>query len=146
MLLSASDRIRLKAATPAIRNFKERALSGALNELNDVFRNYPQWQLEKWEVFRAWYKELIDHALENPEIYNLSMKDGSDYSKEKDPLYDPDAPDWELFDRNRYSDEEDDEEDDDDYDDDTPKGKTEAKDALMVGIGFGLANCIINGK
>lgn len=112
-----------------------------LKELNDIFRNYPQWELEKWEVFRAWYKNLIDHALENPEIYNLAMKDGSDYNKEKDPLYDPDAPDWEQFDRKRYYDD-----DDEEDDNDTPNLKKAAKDGFMMGIGFGLANTIINGK
>lgn len=117
---------------------------GALNEFNDIFRNYPQWELENWEVFRAWYKNLIDHALENPEIYNLTMKDGSEYSKETDPLYDHDAPDWEQFDRKRYYDDDDD--DDDDDNNDTPDLKKAAKDGFMMGIGFGLANTIINGK
>ena len=116
-----------------------------LKELNDIFRNYPQWELEKWEVFRAWYKDLIDHALENPEIYNLAMKDGSDYNKEQDPLYDPDAPDWKQFDRKRYYDDDDDDDDDDDNND-TPNLKKAAKDGFMMGIGFGLANTILNGN
>ncbi len=134
-----------------------RGVVGALNEFNDIFRNYPQWELAKWEVFRAWYKDLIDHALEKPEIYNLSMKDGSRYEKEFDPLYDPDAPDWEQFDRPRnyddedyYYDDEDDEDDDEDDDDDfdyqdnTPDLKKAAKDGLLMGIGFGIANNILN--
>ena len=37
MRLSASDRIRLKAATPAIRNFKERALSMKMNVRNIAY-------------------------------------------------------------------------------------------------------------
>ena len=125
---------------------------GALNEFNDIFRNYPQWELQKWEVFRAWYKELIDHALEYPEIYKLSMKDGSEYDKDIDPLYDPDAPDWEQFDRPRYyydddEDEEDEDEDeDDDYKDNTPNLKKAAKDGFMMGVGFGIANFVINGN
>lgn len=118
-----------------------------LKELNDIFRNYPQWELQNWEVFKAWYKDLIDHALENPEIYNLTMKDGTEYSKETDPLYDPDAPDWKQFDRKRYYNDDDDDNDDDndDYYDDTPDLKKAANDGLMMGIGFGLAN-IINGR
>lgn len=76
-----------------------KGISGALKEFNDIFRNYPQWRLEDWVVFRAWYKALIDHALEKPEIYVMSMKDGSEYSKDIDPLYDPDAPDWEQYER-----------------------------------------------
>ncbi|MCX4289093.1 MAG: hypothetical protein OSJ46_06275 [Duncaniella sp.] len=104
-------------------------IKGALNEFNDIFRNYPQWELEKWEVFRAWYKDLIDRALENPEIYNLTMKDGSEYTKEADPLYDPDALSWEQFDRKRYYDDDDD--DDDDDNNDTPDLKKAAKDGFM---------------
>lgn len=111
-----------------------------LKELNDIFRNYPQWELENWEVFRAWYKDLIDHALENPEIYNLTNKDGSEYSKETDPLYDPDAPDWEQFDRKRYYDDDD---DSDDYNDDTPSLRKAAEEGLLMGIGFGLAKNIL---
>lgn len=115
-----------------------------LKELNDIFRNYPQWELQNWEVFKAWYKDLIDHALENPEIYNLTMKDGTEYSKETDPLYDPDAPDWEQFDRKRYYNDDDD--DNDDYYDDTPDLKKAANDGLMMGIGFGLVNIITGRK
>lgn len=122
-------------------------IKGALNEFNDIFRNYPQWEFQKWEVFRAWYKDLIDRALENPEIYNLTMKNGSEYSKESDPLYDPDAPDWEQFDRKRYYEDENDCDDEDDYNDnDTSNLKKAAKDGFIMGIGFGLANTIINGK
>lgn len=29
-------------------------IKGALNEFNDIFRNYPQWEFHKWVVFRAW--------------------------------------------------------------------------------------------
>lgn len=72
---------------------------GAIDEFNDIFRNYPQWRLHEWEVFRAWYKDLIDHALEKPGIYVMTLKDGSEYNKVIDPLYDPEAPDWKQFDR-----------------------------------------------
>ncbi len=120
-------------------------IKGALNEFNDIFRNYPQWEFQSWEVFRAWYKHLIDHALENPHIYNLKMKDGSQYSKENDPLYDPGAPEWEQFDRKRYYDDDDDE-DNDNGDNDTPNLKKAAADGFMMGVGFGIANSIINGK
>ena len=73
-------------------------IKGALKEFNDIFRNYPQWELESWDMFRAWYKDMIDHALAHPDIYRLTDKtDGSPYVKELDPLYDPDAPDWEQF-------------------------------------------------
>lgn len=113
-----------------------------LKELSDIFRNYPQWELQKWEVFRAWYKDQIDHMEKFPEIYNLTMKsDGSPYSKDKDPLYDPEAPDWALFDRVRnYEDEEDDdkEDNDDDFEDygNTDK-KIDVGSAIAFGIGLG---------
>ena len=122
-----------------------------LKELNDIFRNYPQWELDKWEVFRAWYKDFIDHALEKPEIYNLTMNGGAEYSKESDPFYDPNAPDWEQFDRPRYYYDEDDEdendEDDDNYEDDdfSDNKKDSASDWIYRGIGFGLANSILSG-
>lgn len=81
-------------------------IKGALKEFNTIFRNYPQWHLENWEVFRAWYKHQIDHMVQYPKIYVMTMKkDGSPYSKEKDDLYDPDAPDWDQFDRIHYYDE-----------------------------------------
>lgn len=125
-------------------------IKGALHEFNDIFRNYPQWELEKWEVFRAWYKQIIDHALANPEIYIMRMKDGSDYTKEQDPLYDPDAPDWEQFDRPRYYYDEEDEGDEDDYDDDFSDNSNKKDDSLSDwlyrGIGFGAANSIFSGN
>lgn len=124
----------------------QKGIKGALTEFNDIFRNYPQWEFQKWEVFRAWYRNLIDHALENPGIYNLTMKDGSEYSKEKDPLYDPDAPDWEQFGRHHYYDDDDPEDDNDEIDPPSSDNRLAeaAKDGLMMGIGFGAANSIIN--
>ena len=113
-----------------------KGIKGALKEFNEIFRNYPQWHLEDWEVFRAWYKNIIDCALANPEIYSLHSVGGAPYYKESDPLYDPNAPDWEQFDRVRnYDDEEEDDIDDDDDDDD---------DAIVVasdnGLGIGLVS------
>ena len=76
----------------------EDGIKGALKEFNDIFRNYPQWELENWDMFRAWYKDMIDYALTHPDIYTLIDKsDGGPYSKMRDPLYDPKAPDWEQF-------------------------------------------------
>ena len=76
----------------------EDGIKGALKEFNDIFRNYPQWELENWDMFRAWYKDMIDHALAHPDIYTLTDKsEGGPYSKMRDPLYDPKAPDWEQF-------------------------------------------------
>lgn len=116
-------------------------IKGALKEFNDIFRNYPQWELEKWVVFRAWYKQIVDHALANPEIYILRMKDGSDYTKEQDPLYDPDAPDWEQFDRPYCLD---DEEDDDDYTDTGNKYRKAAEEGFYTGLGLGATDNFLN--
>lgn len=113
-------------------------ISGALKEFNDIFRNYPQWRLENWEVFRAWYKDLIDRAIEKPEIYVMAMKDGSEYNKDIDPLYDPDAPDWEQYDRPRY----DDNDVGEDYDD-NPDLQNAAEEGFYTGIGLGATgNCL----
>ena len=128
----------------------EHGMVGALKEFNDIFRNYPQWDLSDWEVFRAWYKHEIDHMTQRPEIYHLTMKvDGSPYSKEADPLYDPDAPDWELFDRDRSHDFDDDDfdEEDDGYDDYGEKRESgsSAGDAFAIGIGIGAGSALCNG-
>ena len=118
-------------------------LEETLKELNDIFRNYPQWELSNWEVFRAWYKAQIDHMLEYPEIYAMTMPDGTVYTKEDDPLYDPDAPDWEQYDRPRSSDDDDDDDcDDDDYDDYGRRSRrsadTYSATAYFNGSGFGI--------
>ena len=132
----------------------EGGIKETLNQFNENFHNYPQWELHNWEVFRAWYKAQIDHMVQKPEIYGLTLKGGLPYSKEEDPLYDPNAPDWEQFDRPRYYYDEDDEdddnyddEDDDNYDDDdfSDNKKDSASDWIYRGIGFGLANSILGG-
>lgn len=112
-----------------------KGIKGALEEFNDTFRNYPQWHLQDWEVFRAWYKHEIDHMTEKPAIYQITMSDGSAYSKEKDPLYDPDAPDWEQFDREHYEDD-----DGEDNNDETPNVKKSASEGFYLGIGLGATD------
>lgn len=114
-----------------------KGIKGALDEFNDIFRNYPQWRLQDWDVFRAWYKNLIDHAIENLDIYILDMKDGSPYSKEADHLYDPNAPDWEQFDRKRYY-------DDDDYRDDRSSIREAAEEGFYTGLGLGATDNPLN--
>ena len=117
-----------------------------LKELNDIFRNYPQWELHKWEVFRAWYKAQIDHMVLHPDIYGLSLN-GEPYKKENDPLYDPSAPDWALYDRDHYYDDDDDDFDDDDDED---YGKEDKKnkfsDAFAIGMGIGIVNSLTCGS
>lgn len=114
---------------------------GAFNEFNDIFRNYPQWKLSEWEVFRAWYKNKIDHMGKYPDIYDMTMKsDGTPYDKERDSLYDPNAPDWAQFDRPHYYDDD----DADDFDEKSPDFKKAAKDGFMMGIGYGIVNDILN--
>lgn len=87
-------------------------IMGAVREFNGIFLMHPEWDLQHWEVFRAWYKDSIDHFLDNPHIYTMRMPDGLPYTKQSDPLYDPNAPDWRQFDRDHSHD------DDDDFDDD----------------------------
>ncbi len=116
----------------------EGGIRGKLEELNEIFRNYPRWELSKWVVFRAWYKDLIDHALEHPEIYNMRMKDGSEYSKEEDPLYDSDAPDWKQYDTEYYSD------DDYNYKDNNSNLRKSAEDGFYTGIGLGVSDNILD--
>lgn len=122
-------------------------LKGAIKEFNKNFRNYPQWNLEDWEVFRAWYKDTIDRALESPEIYTLHSVGGAPYYKESDPLYDPNAPDWEQFDIKRnYSEDDDDEDDDDEYDDDDFDEKDDDDEAIAFALGMGLGAGLMSGN
>lgn len=152
-----------------IRNVKDhmffimqhgRGIEGVLREFNEIFTLYPLWRLQYWVVFRSWYKAQIDHMIERPEIYGMKFKGGDPYSKEEDPLYDPDAPDWSLYEyKQNYDDKYDslnfDDHDDDDYDDDDyndydndfdnkRKLKKAAEDGLDLGIGFGIADNILN--
>lgn len=120
-----------------------------LKELNDIFRNYPQWKLQNWEVFRAWYKNQVDHMLKYPKIYNLTMKaDGTPYSKEKDSLYAPNAPDWAIYDREHYYDDD----NDDDLDEEefavygNEDKKSKVSDAFAIGIGISLVNSLTGGS
>ena len=118
-------------------------ISAALEEFNDIFRNYPQWRLQDWVVFRAWYKDLVDHALEHPDIYTLGTKDGSPYVKENDSLYDPEAPDWAQFDRKHYYDEDEDDDDDnpdDDYGIGRKKIRESASEGFWLGVGLGATD------
>lgn len=116
-----------------------------LKELNEIFRNYPQWHLEDWVVFRSWYKAQIDHMVKYPEIYGLRTKGtGEPYSADKDPLYDPEAPGWEQYDRPHYDDDDDDDDDFDDYGNNDNAGK--ASDALSVGMGIGIVNGLTGGS
>lgn len=68
-----------------------------LAEFNQIFRYYPQWNLEEWDVFRAWYKGFIDFVLSRPDLIKITKNGGQEYVKEEDSLYDPDAPDWEPY-------------------------------------------------
>lgn len=68
-----------------------------LAEFNKIFRYYPQWNLEEWDYFRAWYKDFIDFVLSRPDLITITKNGGHEYVKEEDSLYDPDAPDWEPY-------------------------------------------------
>ena len=77
--------------------------------------------------------------LKKPEIYGLRMKEtGEPYSIDKDPLYDPDAPDWEQYDRHHYYYDDGDYDDDEDYDTrNSIKKYTEDGTSLGIGLGIG---------
>ncbi len=107
-----------------------------VTELNKIFTANRKLKLTRWIVFRSWYKEQIDHMLQHPDIYHLTV-DGAPYSKEEDPLYDPTAPDWSIYDRQHYYSDEDDEEydDEDDYD---SYGDTRRRNKTTDGIAFGI--------
>ncbi len=75
-----------------------RTTQEAMDELSVYFRNYPQWPLEEWEVFRAWYKYTIDKALKFPQYPHLRWdRMDETYTTKFDGYYDPEAPDWELY-------------------------------------------------
>ena len=76
-------------------------LEHTIAELNKIFNANNDLKLNRWVVFRSWYKDQIDYMLQHPDIYNLSV-DGEPYVKEDDPLYDPVAPDWSLYGREHY--------------------------------------------
>lgn len=72
----------------------EHGINGALKEFNEIFTSRPDFELQKWEPFRAWYKNHMDFMAKYPDCYKLTFGDGRPYKKEDDPLYDSDAPDW----------------------------------------------------
>jgi len=111
-------------------------LEHCISELNEIFKANRELKLTRWIVFRAWYKAQIDHMLQHPDIYHLSV-DGNPYDKDEDPLYDPAAPDWSIYEReHNYRDDVDN--DDDDYG--NTNKRSNASDALAVGMGFGIVN------
>lgn len=125
----------------------EHGIQGALDEFNEIFRNYPDWRLQDWDAFRSWYKYTIDHALANPDTHTLSTADGSPYSTETDGMYDPEARDWAEFDPHIY--------DDIDFDyigedyelykeRQRPNLKKAAKDGFLMGVGLGIMNAILH--
>lgn len=97
-------------------------LERTIAELNEIFTANRSLKLTRWRVFRAWYKSQIDHMLQHPSIYGLTVQ-GEPYCKDDDPLYDPNAPDWSIYDSEHYYDD-----DDDDYDCDYEEGDGDCDD------------------
>ena len=118
---------------------------GALQEFNTIFRRHPEWQLTKWEVFRAWYKSEIDHMLKYPDTFKMTLDNGVPYTTAQDPLYDPEAPDWEQFDRMNYDDDETMDNLHGAADDNSTDFSEAAKKGLYTGIGFAIGNSIVGG-
>lgn len=144
----AQERIKKREKLQATMLFKMQYIHGierTIAELNEIFKANRDLKLTRWIVFRSWYKEQIDHMLQNPDIYHLSVN-GAAYCKEDDPLYDPEAPDWSIYDseRNYYDDDND---DDDDFDDFRNVDKnSKVGDALAVGMGIGIVNGLTGGS
>lgn len=137
-----TDPEKVKARMLVVMQFgHEHGIVGAFKEFNDIFRNYPQWELDLWEVFQAWYKKEIDHMLKHPDIYGVRMKaDGVPYCKDKDPLYNADANDWEQFGCNHSC------EDSADLDEcmNGKRPRISSADALAFGIGLGAGMASIS--
>ena len=113
-----------------------RSFSDAMKDIELIFRQNKHLKLHRSRVFRAWYKHEIDHMTDNPEIYSLSMTDGTPYDKERDPFYSPTAPDWAQFDRKHYADEG----GDADYRDNSRTLKKAAEEGFFTGIGLGVTD------
>ena len=74
------------------------SFNDAMKDIKRIFDENKHLKLHRCKIFRAWYKHEIDYMLEHPEIYHLSLAGGFEYRKEDDPMYDPNAPDWEQYD------------------------------------------------
>lgn len=112
-----------------------KGIEGANAEFNAIFRNYPQWELSKWVVFRSWYKYTVDFMLKYPEIYKLTI-DGEPYRVENDSLYDATVPDWSLFDRDHSHDYDCDDDNLDDYDPFAEDRAKAERDSTAFGVGM----------
>ncbi len=145
MRMMAKERQKKRAELQERMLFKMQYMQGieyTIVELNKIFTANPRLRLTRWIVFRSWYKCQIDHMLEKPDIYHLTVG-GEPYNKDDDPLYSPSAPDWSLYDRDHYYDDDDDYEyrvDDDDFDDLNIKERSSDDEALALGIGIGVAS------
>ncbi len=119
---------------------------------NYYMSRYPKIGLKDWPPFKAWYKDLVDRALARPDMYTLTNSDGTPYNKDADSFYDPDAPDWSLYDvwHGPYSDDEDefdtDDDDDEFIEDPTKKSFAEsAREGFWLGVGFNIGNQWLDG-
>lgn len=122
------------------------SVSEALVKIKRLFKENKELKLHRYIPFRVWYKHNIDYMLEKPEIYHMTLK-GAPYSKEEDPMYYHDAPDWDQFDRVRTYDYDDDDYFDDGFDEHGTTGrrlKDAAEEGLYMGIGFGAAHDTID--
>lgn len=113
-----------------------RSFSDAMKDIELLFRQNKHLKLHRSKVFRAWYKHEIDHMTANPEIYRLSMNDGTPYDKQKDPFYSTNAPDWAQFDRRNS--------DGDNYTDNGRQLEKAAEEGFFTGIGLGATTNFLN--
>lgn len=120
--------------------FQFRSFSDTMKEIEPLFRQNKHLKLHRSKIFRAWYKHQIDYMTEHPDIYRLSMNNGSPYDKDSDPYYDNNAPDWKQFDRRNYRDND----DYHDYTDSGPNIRKAAEEGFYTGVGLGAISTILN--
>lgn len=113
-----------------------RSFSDAMKDIELLFRQNKHLKLHRSKVFRAWYKHEIDHMTANPEIYRLSMSDGTTYDRAKDPFYSHNAPDWEQYDRRSSA--------GDSYTDNGRELEKAAEEGFFTGIGLGVTDNFLN--
>lgn len=109
-----------------------------------TINKYPECNFQDWDAFKAWYKETVDNHSSLVELYYRTHVDADFvYCKENDPLYDPDAPDWEQFDRD-HSHDFDPTLDYTDYSLGYNKKRRAAEDGFFTGIGLGATGLDFN--
>ena len=75
----------------------EEGTNGVFKIFNELSEKHPERKFSSWIVFKAWYKDVIDFAESHPSAISITLNNGKPYNKFDDPMYDPNAPDWDDF-------------------------------------------------